>query len=425
MVMPVAAAFVAFLCLGRMKNERFVAPFIGALLSATVAAYSELYGLMVWPVGLGQLLVQPLAKRRKIVLATLWTVVGSAEWLLYFIGYARPAYHPPLGFSWNYLLVGIGGALFDGFDAPWVAGILMLILAVAAVVLVIVRRQVAKQSFWLAVMANAFATLVAITIGRSGFGAAQAESSRYATLTIPLVIACYVLSIPQARDRLRRVGLFVARATLGLAVVGTGRSFAKGLFAGECNWSECVYGQTIICTIDSQPEIMRRYIYDHQLVHESENTLTDAVAVIKKLKYNVFADPEYPEFYASSQLPPSGSLPASTGEARAEITGIVLSARGPQPMVLFAGWAVDWPVRELAGGVTVVIDGVEHPTRYGLPSAEAVERLGSDKFFHAGFRCIVPSSEFGPRRHTISLNIYSRDRTTVFRGPVKPIYINK
>ena len=52
-VMPVAAALVAFLCLARMKNERFVAMFGGALFSATVAAFSALHGLIAWPVGTG------------------------------------------------------------------------------------------------------------------------------------------------------------------------------------------------------------------------------------------------------------------------------------------------------------------------------------------------------------------------------------
>jgi hypothetical protein len=420
MVMPVAAAFVAFLCLARMKNERFVALLIGALLSATVAAYSELYGLMVWPVGLGQLLVQPLAKRRKIVLVTLWSVVGAAQWLFYFIGYAKPAHYPPLGFSWNYLLTGAGSALFDSLKAAWVAGLLILILDAIVVLLVIVRQQVAKQSFWLAVVANAFATLGAVTMGRSGFGVDQALASRYATLTIPLVIASYVLAIPRGSDRLRLAGLFLASATLSLAIVGAACSFPNGLYQGEFTWSLRVCGQTTICTLGSQPEAMRRHIYDYVPFHASEKTLINAVAVMEKLKYNVFADPE---LYASSQLP-SPSLPVSTADTRFDISKWVLFPTNPQPMVLFVGWAVDWPIRDLAGGVTVVLDGVEHPARYGLPSAEATKSLGSSKFSHAGFLCAVPVSELGPGQHTIFLKILTRDRTAVFRGPPSTFNVN-
>ena len=82
--------------------------------------------------------------------------------------------------------------------AAWVTGLLILILAATAVVLVAIRRQVAEQSFWLAVIAYVLATLVAITVGRSRFGIEYALSSRYATSAIPLVIATYVLLIPGA-----------------------------------------------------------------------------------------------------------------------------------------------------------------------------------------------------------------------------------
>ena len=228
-VMPVAAAFVAFLCLARMKNERQAALFIGAMLSATIATYSAFQGLMVWPVGLGQLLIGPLTRRRKVILAAIWSVVGIAQWLLYFIGYATPAHHPPMGFSWNYLLVGIGGALFETTPPAQACGFLVLILAAAAVLLVIVRRQVAQQSFWLAVMAYVLATLGAITIGRSGLGVDQALSPRYATLTIPLVIASYVLLIPRGSDRLRLAGVFLAGATLSLAIHRQRRGFPTGV----------------------------------------------------------------------------------------------------------------------------------------------------------------------------------------------------
>jgi hypothetical protein len=108
-------------------------------------------------------------------LTSTWSVIGITQWLLYFVGYARPADHPPIGFSCEYLLVGVGAALFENVNAAWVAGFLILILAAAAVVLVIIRRQVSEQSFWLAALAYVLATLCAITIGRSRFGVVQAS----------------------------------------------------------------------------------------------------------------------------------------------------------------------------------------------------------------------------------------------------------
>ena len=163
---------------------------------------------------------------------------------------------------------------------------------------------------------------------------------------------------------------------------------------------------------------MRRYIYDFQLVAQERERAhrghsRHAEAEIQRICRS--------RIVASSQLPPSSSLPASGSSSPSAITSMVVSWQGPERMVLLAGWAVDWPACKLAGGVRVVVDGVEHP-RYGLPSAEAVEKLGSKDFYNAGFRCVIPLTEFEPGWHTLSLNVFSHDRTSVFQSPSKPIY---
>jgi len=48
----------------RRENRRAAVWFAAAGLSGTVAAYSSIQGLLVWPIGLGQLLIAPIAKRR-------------------------------------------------------------------------------------------------------------------------------------------------------------------------------------------------------------------------------------------------------------------------------------------------------------------------------------------------------------------------
>ena len=229
------------------------APFVGGLLSATVATYSASEGLLVWPVGLGQLLIAPLGRRRKAILTALWTIVCLAQWLTYFIGYVKPAHHPPLGFSWSYLPSLLGGALFD--PIPRGTG----------------RRIVSscpgRGGCWAGdSQATSCSAVVLVGCDRLCLGDGRGSydgplgiwlgvclSSRYATLTIPLVIACYVLSIPPARDRLRVVGVLLTCATLILMVVGAGHSFAEGLFLGECVWSERVLGRRSSARLTRSP----------------------------------------------------------------------------------------------------------------------------------------------------------------------------
>ena len=142
-------------------------------------------------------------------------------------------------------------------------------------------------------------------------------------------------------------------------------------------WTHRVIAQAAMCRIHPQSGAMRGQIHDQEL-----ETAVNAVAVMEKLKYNVFADSE---LYASSQ-PPSPSLPLSTADTRGQltVTGMTIFPNGPHPMTLIAGWAVDWPNGDLAGGVTVVLDGVQHPARYGLPRRRGRQRARQQQVLERG-----------------------------------------
>ena len=65
--------------------------------------------------------------------------------------------------------------------------------------------------------------------------------------------------------------------------------------------------------------------------------------------------------------------------------------------------------------MTVVIDGIAHPTYYGIGADEAVKRLGSSKFFYSGFQCVVPAKELAPGKHVLVLKILTHDRKALFQ----------
>ena len=87
-VFGVLALFLLYL-LGRRIDFRRLA-FVAALASATVASYSVLPGLFVWPAGLLQLFLGPLEKPRKRAFFVLWGLVGISVWVVYFIGWVEP-----------------------------------------------------------------------------------------------------------------------------------------------------------------------------------------------------------------------------------------------------------------------------------------------------------------------------------------------
>ena len=163
----------AYLCLHLLNNAKRLAWKLAAAVSfATVATFSSGQGLLVWPVGLLPLL-SPLPKRRKITYLVIWSAIGTIEWIAYFWGYVKPAYHPPLGFSLEYFATLGGAALFPVLLAATVAGAAILILAAVAVILAHQEGKLASYSFWIAVIGYGVLVQAQITVSRCGFGAPQ------------------------------------------------------------------------------------------------------------------------------------------------------------------------------------------------------------------------------------------------------------
>jgi glucan phosphoethanolaminetransferase (alkaline phosphatase superfamily) len=62
--------------------------FVAALVSATVATYSVVQGMLVWPVGLLQLFISPLEKPSKRVFSILCGLGGLGVWVAYLTGWS-------------------------------------------------------------------------------------------------------------------------------------------------------------------------------------------------------------------------------------------------------------------------------------------------------------------------------------------------
>ena len=289
-VMVMAAALAAFLCLSRLSNQRYGPMFVGAVAAATVAAFSSIHGLLVWPVGLGQLFVVSLSRRLKVMLATVWAGIAAIEWLAFFQGWEKPPSHPAWGFAWEFLPTLVGGALWSSRRLAFAGGIVLLLAAAGAVVLVFACRQWAAQSFWLATMAFALATLGAITMGRCGYGVDYALASRYATFSIPIVIASYAIFVVQGRQRRHPATIAAAAVLLIMAVAGTAFSLSPGLTLGRSGREFRQYQQFMVATMDQQPGEIAGLV--RVFPGDRTGVVRHAAAVLKKLKYNVFADEE-------------------------------------------------------------------------------------------------------------------------------------
>ena len=111
-------------------------------------------------------------------------------------------------------------------------------------------------------------------------------SSRYATYSIPLVVAVYVIFASQSRDKASRA-TDLMRATLGLAMLSVGICFVRAWIGREMRQER-----------EYQRFVVRRSIRSptRRSVSPGESTFREYVKTIKRLKCSVFADAECRRF---------------------------------------------------------------------------------------------------------------------------------
>lgn len=174
--------------------------------SCLIASFSLAQGLMVWLAVIPSLLTLPKPDRRVQQLwkiGLVWTVLFLICWVIYFNGYEKPSHHPDPFFFLKephqallYFFTLVGGTLSHEAEYAYVFGFLAFAnFVVFAVVFAIDYFRQPPTQFvqtaapWLSIglFTVLFATIT--TIGRAGFGVAQAQSSRYTTVSILIVIA--------------------------------------------------------------------------------------------------------------------------------------------------------------------------------------------------------------------------------------------
>ncbi|NQU16849.1 MAG: hypothetical protein HQ564_02185 [Candidatus Saganbacteria bacterium] len=163
----------------------------GAIISGIIATYSFANGSLLWGIGLLILFFSAFENNRiKRVFILFWILIGSGVIFLYYFGYHSLPHHPPLTlflkhplqfiqYVCNYLGGAVGGknAFVIGLGglAIWITSILFLINNQK----VKIKRLIPYIAMGLYSIGSAFLTGIA----RSGFGALQALSSRYVTIS--------------------------------------------------------------------------------------------------------------------------------------------------------------------------------------------------------------------------------------------------
>jgi hypothetical protein len=221
-----------------------------AIIAAVFAAYSLSGGLFTWVAILPILLLSRVWKLSHIAI---WCGAAICTIGLYQFHYVKPPDHSsltlflstPMEFI-SYVFAYLGGPLaFGELDVAIGVGILISAFTALMVGLVMRRRDELETLLpWLALGLQAIIVACATGIGRVGFGAEQALSSRYTTIASLLLLTAMVafarwtvISRPKEARRAKKRSPkpseprfpLPAAALLVIFLIASGKSFATGV----------------------------------------------------------------------------------------------------------------------------------------------------------------------------------------------------
>ena len=183
---------------------------------------------------------------------------------MYLSGFSRPAHHlpsPSLSAAASTMLECLSLAICPSFASYWRSAGLLLSLLIGATIVrlaVVSVRAPGERLQALGLLAIILAMLglvAAIGVSRSGFGPGMGLSSRYITLTAPLISALYVAWLAYGPTSARRgihVGLLAVACLMVPANVGYSTHYGRTLLARE-RWLEMGLKGRV-----PAPELMRR-----------------------------------------------------------------------------------------------------------------------------------------------------------------------
>ncbi len=181
---------------------------LGAL-GATVATYSFANGILIWIVFLFLLPFRMSKWRTPFIL--LWIIIASGIFFSYIYHYKKPAYHPSLlslfenplnflAFFFSYLgspfgiSYGLSGSVLFG-----ILGIGILFFLLYKICIHGSADLLKKSHPWIGLVLYILLSAILTGIGRSGFSAYQALSSRYTSFSIIFWVAISALAIAYNR----------------------------------------------------------------------------------------------------------------------------------------------------------------------------------------------------------------------------------
>ena len=184
--------------------------FLGAAVIALIGSLSSFQGLFIWVVGLYLLY----SRRRSWRLLAIWTSIGFFTWLLYFSGFNSSAPGSDDSFAlqnlsrilaFSLLELGdlVGARLPSSGNDPSVLALGVLLVLIAFVMLVLhgFRKEETARPIGIALIVFGLIFTFVVAVSRVHYGLFYADSSRYTTFVMLILVGCYFVLIDGAELR--------------------------------------------------------------------------------------------------------------------------------------------------------------------------------------------------------------------------------
>jgi hypothetical protein len=209
MICSFAVASFYFFYLSCHRNSRKFL-FI-SIVCGIITSFSSANGLFVFPSIICVQLLLVLTKKKVNAMFFISTIsVTAITFLTYFINYREPVSHPDyFGASLvnlsRYFIVCIGSSITPGYlnrvfkeILVFYFGVIILVLIICLFFYLIYNKKIYDNMFPISLIIFSLFFVLAVTMGRAGFGVEQAAASRYTTYTLLLVIGIILIIFKEA-----------------------------------------------------------------------------------------------------------------------------------------------------------------------------------------------------------------------------------
>jgi hypothetical protein len=405
-----------------------------AMLSAGVGTFSFANGLLIWPIGLVQIIGQRALSRTRClkhpwVQMGVWSLVGVVVYMLYFRGYYKPGSHPSLLFFvqhpvaamqyfliyWGNPLVGLIGVKSD----VQVAGGILLVISGYSIAVLLFGQPLSRAALpYFSCILFALLSGGMLVVARAGFGIEQAGAPHYITFSSLGLIGSFALVQLVESDSRRHMlqGMWV-----GLLLYGALTSYLHGGSAARERWAKMGELAFFLRSASCQPDDRLRQLYP------LPDVVRALVPFLEQHHLNVFSGQLRIVCHLDNAMKPrDGKLdpatlavhPGQTDYAVnlinnypiGSVTALTMDSHH-EPVLTLTGWAVDREAGGPSSGVYINVDGQQDfPAEYGQDRLDVALLFHRPAYWHSGFVASLPVEKLEMGKHLLRLKIIAVDR---------------